>query len=344
MATIRKRGEYQWEAQIRKAGFPPISKTFDTKPEAVAWANEKEAEMVRGAYVDRRPLEKTTFADLIERYGREITAEKKGASQEKSKLKILKASKMAKLALAHIEPADIADYRDERLTHVSAGTVIKEINLISNIFNVAASEWRLRGLHNPAEGVRRPKAPRGRDRRLDENGEEMQRLIDATHSPTLKVLLPLAIETAMRRGEMVSVRREDVNLRKRTIKLHDTKNGESREVPLSSRAVQAIMTLKPREDGELFGVSPNTVTQAFSRARKRARKLYEDECRESGEIPDPKLLKNLRLHDMRHEGTTKLFEKGLNPAEVSAITGHKDMRQLKRYTHLRAEDLAKKLD
>lgn len=341
MATIRDKGPYQWQAIIRRVGFPQQSKTFERKVDAEQWARNIEGEMDRGIFVDRSPLEKKTFGDLVKQYGEEITPAKRGGDKEQSKIKFLKTIKLAKIPLIRIEPADIVDFRIARLKQVSASTVIKEMNLISNIFAVAISEWRLRGLTNPVLGIRRPPAPKGRDRRL-ESGEEMERIIDASESSILKILIPIAVETAMRRGEMVSIKWRHVNLANATIRLFDTKNGEDRTVPLSVRAVALIKGIK-RDGDEVFGIRPNSVTQAFTRARNRARKIYEQECKDEGIAANDSYLLDLRLHDMRHEGTSRLVEKGLSVSEVSEITGHKDLKQLKRYTHLRAHELAKKL-
>lgn len=348
MAQITKRGDYQWLARIRRSGYPEQSQTFETKDRAEMWARDIESKMDRGVFVDRSALEKTKVADLLTRYGEEVTPGKKGATKELSKLKVLKNSFLGKMSVAKVEPGDIVDFRDYRIKHVGPATVTKEMNLLSNVFNVARTEWRMKGLENPVEGVRRPKAPKNRDRRL-ESWEEAERIIDATDSPTLKVLIPLAVETAMRRGEMKSIRRRDVNMEKQTLKLHDTKNNDSRVVPLSRRALALLRSLpycaKDDLDGEIFGVKPDSMTQAFSRAVKRARARYEAECKEKMVKPDREYLTNLHLHDLRHEATSRLFEdKGLEMMEVMSITGHKDARQLRRYTHLRAERLAKKLN
>ena len=137
----------------------------------------------------------------------------------------------------------------------------------------------------------------------------------------------LAIETAMRRGEVAALRIEDINLEKRIATLHETKNGDSRLVPLSSRAIQAIKVLiNKRVSGRLVGVNADAITGAFHTAVKRAG------------------LTNLRVHDLRHEGVSRLFERGLNPLEVAAISGHKTLSMLQRYTHLKAVDLVKKLE
>lgn len=352
MATITKRDDYQWQAKIRRKGYPAQSKTFETRADAEAWARDIESKMDRGVFVDRSELEKTCFSALIRRYREEVTPTKKGEKKELSKLKILEASKLASMTLANIKPGDIVDYRNERIKKVSAATVIKEINLLSGIFNTAISEWKMSGLTNPVESVRRlpvgTPSPKPRDRRLldlkFDGKNELEWLLEATQSQALKLILPLAVESAMRRSEMVTFRHEDMNLRRQTIRLNETKNGEMRVVPLSKAAVEVLQELPETDKGGVFGVVPDSVTQAFGRALKRARAAYERWCMESGHHPHPKFLKNLRLHDLRHEGTSRLFEdKGLNVPEVSAITGHKDLHSLKRYTHLNAEKLAKRL-
>jgi Phage integrase family. len=116
-----------------------------------------------------------------------------------------------------------------------------------------------------------------------------------------------------------------VDLKKRTAHLPKTKNGEARTMPLSSRAVATLENLPRNLDGRVFGTTYEGIHQAFVRA-----------CRRAG-------IADLRFHDLRHEATSRLFEKGFNPMEVSAITGHKTLQMLKRYTHLRAEDLAKRM-
>lgn len=352
MATITKRDDYQWQAKIRRKGYPVQTKTFETRTDAEAWARDIENKMDRGVFVDRSELEKTFFKDLIDRYRKEVTPTKKGEKKELSKLKILDASKLASMTLANIKPGDIVDYRNERIKKVSAATVIKEVNLLSGIFNTAISEWKIGGLTNPVQGVRRlpigTPPPKNRDRRiLDlkfDDKSELDWILEATQSQALKSILPLAVESAMRRGEMVGFGPEDLSLHRQVIRLDETKNGDPRVVPLSLAAVEVLRNLPETDKNGMFGVVPDSVTQAFGRALKRARTAYEGWCKETGHHPHPKFLKDLRLHDMRHEGTTRLFEdKGFNAPEVSAITGHKDLRSLKRYTHLNAEKLAKRL-
>lgn len=341
LATISQRGPYQWRARIRRAGYPEQSETFITKADAEAWVREIEGKMDRGIFIDRNALEKTTLFDILDRYEKEITPTKRGEVQEKSKIRILKKSKLSGMSLAVIQTKDIVAYRNERIKEVGAATVGREINLLSNVFNVARTEWALPGLSNPAQGIRRPKLPQGRNRRA--SIDELDRIIAETQSPILKTLIPLAVETAMRRGEMTLFEWRDVDFDKRTIYLRMTKNGSARAVPLSTAAM-ALLEALPRTDGKVFSVRADSLTQAFSRSLQRARKEYEKECAEQGIPADPEFLTGLRLHDMRHEATSRLFEdKELQMAEVMAVTGHKDTRSMLRYTHLKAHQLAKKL-
>ena len=166
-----------------------------------------------------------------------------------------------------------------------------------------------------------------------------------TDSEELPAFLILQLETAMRRSESLNhTSWKDVDLNKRTMKLVETKNGEERTVPLSTRAVKVLQSIPRRISGRIFGNKPNSMTRAFIRAREKARQRHIEERHQRGEAPDPDFLVNLRLHDIRHEATSRLFELGtLNMMEVSAITGHKDLKSLKRYTHLNAEELALKL-
>jgi len=163
---------------------------------------------------------------------------------------------------------------------------------------------------------------RGRDRRL-RDGEELNLLGKAP--PIMREAIILALETAMRRGELCSLTRDQVDRKRRVAKLDITKNGDSREVPLTARALEAIDALPARIDGQLLGVTADWLSHAFEDLTRACK------------------IKGLTFHDTRHEATSRLFEKGLNIMEVAAITGHKTLTMLKRYTHLKADDLVKKI-
>ena len=180
------------------------------------------------------------------------------------------------------------------------------------------------GLANPVSQIRKPKLPPGRDRRLLSG--ELEKILSNTESRHLSDIVRFALETAMRRGEIAGMTWEMVDLKKRTVTLPETKNGEKRIVPLSAEALRILSGIPRRLDGSVWGITEDPITRAFVRACKRAQ------------------VDGLTFHDLRHEATSRLFEKGFNPMEVAAITGHKTLQMLKRYTHLKAEDLAKRMD
>ncbi|MCK9296192.1 MAG: site-specific integrase [Desulfobulbaceae bacterium] len=331
MATIRKRGPYQWEVRIRKKGQPVQCKTFEVKKDAEDWAREIESEMSRGVFVSRREAENTTLAEALDRYSREITPQKKGFQQEQSRIEAWKRHPLSQRYLATLRGVDFARYRDDRLeAGKSQSTVRLELAIISHLFTVARKEWGMEVLSNPVQAIRLPATSKARDRRLQ--GDEEERLLavcGSSRSVALKDIVILAIETAMRLGELLSLRWSEIDPQKRVARLLDTKNGESRCVPLSTRAVEALRH-RPRsisDDRVFFEWNGAwSFESAWRRALKRAN------------------IEDLRFHDLRHEATSRFFEMGIfNPMEVSAITGHKDLKMLKRYTHLRAEDLAAKL-
>jgi len=332
MASFRKRGPYQWQAQIRKKGYPPQSKTFDTRASAEQWAREVEHEMDRGVFVSRAEADSTTLGELLERYLMEVTPLKKGVAAEAIRIRALVRHPLTQRIVSSIRGVDIARWRDERLKQVAGATVKRDFVILSHVFEVARKEWGIQ-VHNPVRDVKSPPNTKARDRRLhtghDGSEGEESRLLRACHqarNPRLLPIVRLALETAMRQGELITLRWEHIDLARRIAHLPDTKNGESRTVPLSTTAVAALRSLQPRTHGAVFpGLTTEAVKQAFVRSVRRAG------------------LDDLRFHDLRHEATTRFFERGLNIMEVASITGHKDLRMLRRYTHLKAEDLARKL-
>ena len=332
MATISPRFDDQgvrigWQVKIRKRGYPQQVKTFRKKSEAEAWAKKIESEMERGVWRDSSEAEATTLSEAFERYAREVTPTKKNYQPELNKIRHWQAMPVARIALARVGGREIAEaIRRMESEGKSANTVRLYLAVLSHLYKVAKTEWGMTTLVNPVELVRKPRLPQGRDRRLV--GDEEQRLLEACDKDENKdigFIVRFAIETAARRSEICRLRWEDVDLSRRIATLIDTKNGETRHAPLSSVAMEILRSIPRRIDGRVWDVKPDTVTRSFERV-----------CRRAG-------IEDLRFHDLRHEATSRLFEKGFNPMEVSTITGHKTLQMLKRYTHLRAEDLAKRL-
>jgi len=325
MATFVKRSTGQWQAKIRKKGFPNISKTFETKADAESWAHGQESQMKRHQFVDGREAERTSFKEALERYKTEVSALKKGHEQEAKRIKMWKDSDLAERPMAGLKSTDFAKWRDKRLKEVSPTTVRLDLALISHLFTTAAKEWGM-PLINPIKNIKLPTPNKARDRRL-EKGEEKKLLkeCDASKNTWLGAIVRLAIETGMRKGELLKIQWEHVNLKARKIQLYDTKNSDNRAVPLSATAQDVLKGLPRAIKGAVFPTSDNAVKLAFIRACERAE------------------IQGLTFHDLRHEATSRFFERGLDVMQVSAITGHKNLQMLKRYTHPRAEDLAELL-
>jgi integrase len=379
MAMIRHRGPLQYQAVVKRKGFAMQHHTFDSRKAAERWASHVEADMDRGSFTDRREAEETSLAEAIERYRMEVTPSKKGALQENYRLDILLESPLSKLSMASIRSADVAKYRDQRLKGapwrvgrrrgvrnpeaarftrkesewrgkpVSGSTVRAELSLLSAIYKTARTDWSM-PVTNPVQDVRKPPKGKARERRFASDDEEARihvALAEYADGWALP-LSELAVETGMRRGEWKNLDWSDVNLADQTMTLHEgeTKNDEGREVPLSLRAVSILKSLRPEGDearGRVFRKQPRTMTAAFTRSRQAARARYVKECERDGIEPDPKFLADLHLHEVRLEATRRLFEKDLDTMEVASVTGHKTLSMLKRYTHLKAKKLAKKL-
>lgn len=324
MAYYEKRGD-AWRAQIRRKGYPTLSATFDTKAEAQRWAAEIEGDMSRSRFVDTREAESTTLADALDRYLNEVSKTKKGEKQEKVRAAKWKDSEYGKKSLAALRSSDMAAYRDSELKKgKSTATVRLDLALISHLYTVASKDWGIEGLKNPCQSIRMPKGSKQRERRP--TSKELQAIYKhaGEMNAELRVIIELAVETAMRRSELVMLRKDQI--RGRVAFLEDTKNGERRSVPLSSRAVELLEGLPtPIDGGRFFHLKADSVSNYFPII-----------CEKAG-------IKDLRLHDMRHEATSRLFERGLSLMEVASITGHKTLAMLKRYTHLCPNDLAEKL-
>jgi integrase len=347
MATITRRGDYQWRAQVRRKGFPAQTGTFETRKEAEAWAKVIESEMIRGVFVSRAEAERTTLADALERYRSEITVRKKSAHREGVRINYWLNHPYASRSLASLRGSDFAKFRDDRRAEgVSDSTIRLDLALVSHLFTVARTEWQMEGLLNPVRSIAMPSPSRKRDRRLEAG--ELDRLmfeLSKSRNKYIPSVVLFAIETAMRQSEILSLRVQDIDWQKQTAFLKDTKNNESRIVPLSKAAMGLLDALPaPLPGGKLFRVTQDGLIRVFSRALTEARNKYDLECRDAKIHPSEHYLVDLRFHDLRHEATTRLFEKGLQLMEVATITGHKTPAMLSRYTHLRAEDLVQKLD
>jgi integrase len=323
MASIRARSN-KWQARIIRKGHPTIAKTFLRRQDAEKWARSLEIEIDRGTYINKSYAEKTQFKEILQKYLNDVAPQMRSADSQAIRVKKLMKHPIAEVNMAQLSPKHIADYRDERLKVNKPNTVIRELAILSSIINHARREWAL-NISNPVTMIKKPSSTQGRDRIL--NDEEFGRLFIELEkiSPWYKPLVEFALETAMRRGELMSLLWANVNFEKSVAFLPITKNGDSRYVPLSSKAIRIIKSLPRGIDGRVFPLNKGTVSILFLRAARRAK------------------VEDFHFHDLRHTAITRLASIFSNPMEIAAISGHKSLSMLKRYTHLKAEDLVKKL-
>lgn len=330
MATLRKRSG-KWNVQVRRDGHN-ISKTFQFKEDAQRWAREHERLIDLGQGIPQALLvggDSLTVRELLGRYETEVSSKKRSASSETYMIRSILRRPIAELKVSSVTASSVGEYRDQRLTQVTASSVRRELAIIQHCFNIARREW---GIDVPdLRELSKPPASRARDRRLTE--DDLKAIGTAFNECINKLVKPtylFALATGMRRGEVLSLRWSNIDTKLNTAFLEMTKNGNSRTVPLCPRALQALEML-PTTEGKrkvsdlVFPITANALRLSWERLKKRAG------------------IEDLRWHDLRHEAISRFFELGLSVPEVSLISGHKDSRMLFRYTHLRATDVAAKL-
>lgn len=342
MATFVKTDAGTWKAIIRKQGWPITSKTFRTKRDATDWARSAEDEMVRGVYISRAGAERLTVKEALERYLNEVTPTKKPTTQRSEGITAAHLiGFLGKYSLAALSSELVASYRDHRIAAGKSNNTVRiELAMLSNLFTIAIQEWGLGLVHNPVTAIRKPSPGKARDRRLDANEEKLLlQAVDRYSNPMLGWIVRLAIETGMRQSEILNLRKSQVDLTLRIVRLTDTKNNTSRTVPLTGAATLALKSavenpLRPQDSDLIFFGEPGKDGQ---------RRPYQFAKIWAG-IKETLGFDDLHFHDLRHEAVSRLVEGGLSDQEVASISGHKSMQMLRRYTHLRAEDLVAKLD
>ncbi len=343
MATITKTPSGTWKAIIRKQGWPTTIKTFRTKRDASDWARCIEDEMVRGVYIRRTVAEHLLFSDALERYGKEVTPTKKQSTQIREVRRFANLIKeFGQYSLAAITPAMVASYRDKKLADgLAANSVRLDLALIGHLFTTAIQEWGTGLVVNPVKLIKKPSPGKARERRLSSDEEAvLMKAITEYSNPMLKWIVVIAIQTGMRHSEIINLKRNQIDIERRIIVLYDTKNGDSRTVPLTLAAAEAIrcalenpLTPKDKDDYVFCG----------GRGRTGFRKPYVISSIWNKIIKKINL-EDFHFHDLRHEAVSRLVEAGFSDQEVVSISGHKSMQMLKRYTHLRTESLIEKLD
>jgi integrase len=326
VATFRKRGK-AWRVELYVKG-KRRSASFPTKAEAAGWAMRQEAELSG----KDRPVH--AMSEALRKYADEVSPEHRGERWERLRLAVIERTwPKARQAIGDVTGADVAAWRDARSGEVSAASVAREMTLLRCVFESARRDWGWID-DNPMRDVRRPREPPSRKRRVMD--DEIDAMIAAlgyrrgdvpeTQSQRVAVAFLLAIETAMRAGEILGLTWADV--REKAVRLPRTKNGDVRDVPLSP-AARALLALLPRGGDAVIDVKPALRDALFRKARSKA-----VEC-----VPS---VASLHFHDSRAEAIWRLSKK-LDVLDLARIIGHRDLKSLLIYYRASADDLADKL-
>lgn len=355
MASIKQRGK-SWYVQIRKKNFKPVFRTFDRKADAEEWARKTETEMDSALWQDTKKSRNVQFSDLLLRYAEEVAKHKRSGVSQVYRLNSFALEANFQKPLSAITPEDITAFKNKKIKEgLAASSIRSDLSILSSVFKHARREWHFPLTRNPAsvEEVSRPTLSPENERKVTSTDEEITFILSNSTSVFLAPFVWLLLETACRRSDLCRLRWECVDLDCANPTAHFrgalTKNEESRTVPLSPKAVLILRGLPTPHKGPVFKgprwtgptadndgtlaepLRADSVTQAWIRARERA----------SNTRPE---LREMRLHDQRHTAVTRLVEDTcLNRLEVSAISGHKDLRSLKRYFNPDGKKISNKL-
>jgi len=310
---------------VRKIGHSPLSRTFSSKQDAKIWVQSTELEIEReGLVEDRSSLRRLRLSDLLVRYRDTVSVSKRGYSDvERWVIGRLLRHKVANRLLSELRSEHVQAWADERLKEISARSLRRQISLLSHVFTVARTNWKMPIGNLTTDLILPPSGPR-RQRRL--SAEELTKLraeVVRTRNPYLLPILMIAKETSMRRGEILNLRWHDIG--PDFIRIPMSKNGESRTIAMSTN-VRAILSKVPRIEDRIFPISAGAIAQAWRRLVARAG------------------ISDLHFHDLRHEAISHFFEIGLSAPEVQSMSGHRDMRMLYSYAHANRRAILVKLN
>jgi integrase len=314
MSSIRKRGN-KYQVQVRTQG-QKITKTFNKLSHARRFSVYYENKILLGNHL--QTLNKNlSLRDLINKYLKEITPLKKGKDREQQRLNRLLREDLVNQKIYKLITKDFIEFKNRRIKDGNR-TCRYDLALLHHIYNTAIKQWCYPITHNPLSNIQKPRCNPPRERRLNDN--ELKYILNHNFkNKSMNSIIKLAIETGMRKSEILSITNDDI--KDNYILLSDTKNGNARKIPLTKKVKEIISKSKLP-----YSISCNAVRLNWSRMIKKTGIL------------------DLHFHDLRHEAISRFFEKGLSIPEVSLISGHKDVRQLMRYTHLDLIKLTEKLN
>ena len=324
MASITKRGPYQFQAIIRRKGYETQTKTVETRDAAEIWARAEESKMDSGQFRDTKAMGKVTLDQALEKYAQEVTPRKRGHVIERNLIKRLQRHPLALRPMSSLASVDFAKYRDERAEQVGPNTVRLELALFSHLYTWAIKEWSW-PLTHLVRDISKPSPGEPRVRRLV--GDEEERLFRAVlerplcKAPVgLSTCIRLALETGMRAGEILTLAWRQVDLALGVIYLEKTKNGSKRTVGLTRAAVDALERL-PRDGTRV--VTNFHDTSGLDHSFKRA-------CDAAG-------IKDLHFHDLRHEAASR-FAPHMTALELAKVMGWETLQMAMRYYNPKDEE------
>lgn len=340
MASVQKRGN-KYRVRIIRKGFPTQSQTFHTHAEALRWSRQIESQMDHGAFKPN-PVKNNLFSnreilfhEAALHYMQTHSIHKKIVLSETYRLQIL-IKRWGEIPVEKIDKLAILALRDNLLKMGRSGETINHyFNTISKVFQMLEGDWDI-SILNPIKGIKRMPRPSGRTKRVNAQLESL--LIsgcDQLSLPLLRSIVRFAIQTGMRRGEIMGLSWADIDLPNRKAYLNQTKNGESRQVPLTRQAM-AVLEALSRDEERVFPMGMDALRSQFTRLKEYAKGQW------NGVGTNP--FNDLRFHDLRHEALSRLSDAGLNVIELSHISGHRTLGMLKRYTHPSHEAIFSKLD
>jgi len=311
MATIRKRNN-KYQVQIRIKGLS-TSATLISLDHARRWARQKELELESKLKLGELYRPKY-FKEIILQYKQKVTPLKKSFHNENIIIESLARNPWMLIPLDKLQPIDITNYRDERLTKIKPSSFAREFGILRHALKIAKVEW---GWEVPVDLFRHIKIPKLYQRvirRIQDKDLELILQYTKDHNNIyLHPIIVLALETAMRRGEILSLKWADIDFKRRLITVENTKNGHPRIIPMTDKSYNILKTLNVKNEF-VFPLTTNSL-----------RLLYQRLCK--------RLSLKIRFHDLRHEAISRLFEKGNTIPEIAAVSGHRTISQLFRYAH-----------
>lgn len=316
MATFQKRNG-RVTATVRIKPHPPKSKTFDTARDAKAWAKELEVTLKNEKVQN---FEHIVFKDALIEYRENVSINKKGASQEITRINYILKNMDCSKALINVDKEMLVKWRELRLRTVKGATVRRDLIMLQGFF-AWCIETKLWLSDNPLKEVLLPKESEHRERVIAQ--EEIETLLPHLNDE-LKALFILALETGMRLSEICGLEWNRIFLDQKYLRLTATKNGRQREVPLSAIALTILENISENKTGKVFKYSPNEASLAFHNARSKAG------------------LEGFTFHDARHTAATRIALK-LPLLDLCKMFGWSNPKRAMVYYNPTATEIASRL-